>query len=279
MMMFYTTLVGSSANVAFLAVPVRSIPLGCPLSAMHVVTIPFLAAQNISALPQTASLCSILFSMLSMVIGVHHVWRHRRRADADDDEAVRAPSQLILSSAHKYFASPIFQSQYLRVRSHGERGDLTLLACFLALPLAALLWAILSFTVAISALCFSSAAGADVHMRALFAGVLGVLLSLAVLTLLVFWDAWRSPPTTEPEEDYARGVGAKKPGRKGWLKHARRRMKIVRADAMDGMQIRMKMRTVVRRAVITVNPMTLEDSDVRATRSLGIAGTENTADV
>jgi len=218
--------------------------------------------------------------MLSMVIGVHHVWRHRRRADADDDEAVRdAPRVYPFESS-----TPFFQSQYLRVRSHGERGDLTLLACFLALPLAALLWAILSFTVAVGALCFSSAAGADVHMRALFAGVLGVLLSLGVLTLLVFWDAWRSPPTTEPEVDHARGVGARKSEREGWLKHARRRMRIVRASAMDGMQIRMKkMKTVVGRAVSTektTNPTTLEDSDVTATRSsLGIAGTENTEDV
>ena len=107
-------------------------------------------------------------------------------------------------------------------------------------------------------------------MRALFAGVLGVLLSLAALTLLVFWDAWRSPPTTEPEEDHARGVGAEKSGREGWLKHARRRIRIVRANAMDGIQIRMKkMRTVVRRAVSTertTNPTTWEDSDGRATK-------------
>jgi hypothetical protein len=53
---------------------------------------------------------------------------------------------------------------------------------------------------------------------------------------------------------------------------------------MDGIQIRMKkMRTVVRRAVSTertTNPTTLEDFDGRATRSsLGIARTENTADV
>jgi len=212
-----------------------------------------------------------------MVIGVHHVWRHRRRADADDDEAVRDSPRVY--PFRVLILPPIFQSQYLRVRSHGERGDLTLLACFLAL-----LWAILSFTIAVGALCFSSAAGADVHMRPLFAGVLGVLLSLGVLTLLVFWDAWRSPPTTEPEEDHARGVGVRKSGREGWLKHARRRMRIVRASAMDGMQIRMKkMKTVVGRAVgtgKTTNPTTLEDSDVRATRSsLGIAGTENTADV
>jgi hypothetical protein len=47
-------------------------------------------------------------------------------------------------------------------------------------------------------------------------------------------------------------------------------------------KIRMKIVMVVRRAVGTVkttNPTTLEDSDAKATRSLGIAGTENTADV
>jgi len=124
-------------------------------------------------------------------------------------------------------------------------------------------------------------------MRALFAGVLGVLLSLAVLTLLVFWDAWHSPPTTEPEEDYARGVGARRKfEREGWLRHARRRMRIVRADALDGMQVRMKkVRTVARRALNmkeTTNPTTLEDLDARSTkRGLGTTEgtTENTADV
>jgi hypothetical protein len=239
--------------------------------------------QNISALPQTASLCSVLFSMLSMVIGVHHVWRHRRRADADDNEAVCGSSTL--SSLRHIVTLRLFsQSQYLHVSAQGQWGSLTLLSCFLALPLAALLWAILSFTIAVGALCFSSAASADVHMRALFAGVLGVLLSLALLTLLVFWDAWRSPPTTEPEEDYARGVGTRK--REGWLRRACGRMRIVRADAKDGMQVRMKnLRTVARRALgtkKTTNPTTLEDSDIRYTKDdRGIAGvtTENTADV
>ena len=124
-------------------------------------------------------------------------------------------------------------------------------------------------------------------MRALFAGVLGVLLSLAVLTLLVFWDAWRTPPTTEPEEDYARGVGARRRlEREGWLRHARRRMSIVRADAMDGIQVRMKkVGTVARWALSmkkTTDPTTLEGLEARTTkRSLDTAeGTsENTADV
>jgi len=87
-----------------------------------------------------------------------------------------------------------------------------LLACFLMLPLAALLWENLSFTIAISTLCFSSAAGADVHMHTLFTGVLDVLLSLGVLTLLIFWDVWCSPAMTEPEEGHACGVGKRKSG-------------------------------------------------------------------
>jgi hypothetical protein len=41
--------------------------------------------------------------MLSMVIGVHHVWRHRRRADADDNEAVRC---VTLSRVFYPFESP-----------------------------------------------------------------------------------------------------------------------------------------------------------------------------
>jgi len=170
-----------------------------------------------------------------------------------------------------------------------ERGSLTLLACFLALPLASLLWAILSFTIAIGALCFSSAAGADVHMRALFAGVLGVLLVLALITLLVFWDAWRSPPTMEPEEDFAHGVSLRrKLEREGWLRYARRRMRIVRADAMDGMHVKMrKVRTVARRALNTkktTNPTTMEDLEVIPTKrgtdtAEGTTQNENTADV
>lgn len=221
-----------------------------------------------------------------MVIGVHHVWRHRRRADADDDEAVRTRTSTVTPST----PISLLQGRYLRVCTRGqqqaERGSLTLLACFLALPLASLLWAILSFTIAIGALCFSSAAGADVHMRALFAGVLGVLLVLALLTLLVFWDAWRSPPTMEPEEDFARGVSLRrKLEREGWLRYARRRMRIVRADAMDGMHVKMrKVRTVARRALNTKKTTTIEDLEVIPTTkgidtAEGTTENENTADV
>lgn len=127
------------------------------------------------------------------------------------------------------------------------------------------------------------------HMRALFAGVLGVLLVLALLTLLVFWDAWRSPPTMEPEEDFARGVSLRrKLEREGWLRYARRRMKIVRADAMDSMHVKMrKVRTAARRtlnAKKTTNPMTTGNLEVIPTKkgidtAEGTTENENTADV
>jgi hypothetical protein len=174
-----------------------------------------------------------------------------------------------------------FQSQYLRLRSHGHRGSLTLLSCFLALPLAALLWAILSFTIGIGAFCFTSVAGADVHTRTLLGGVLGVLLTLAVLTLLVFWDAWRSPPTSEPE-DHARGVGIrKKLVHEGWIRHTRRRMKIVHTGAMDGIQTRMKkVRIVVGRVFSMGRRMRRtapESSDVRSAKE-GSGVTMDTVD-
>lgn len=124
------------------------------------------------------------------------------------------------------------------------------------------------------------------HMRALFAGVLGVLLVLALLTLLVFWDAWRSPPTMEPEEDFARGVSLRrKLEREGWLRYARRRMRIVRADAMDGMHVKMrKVRTVARRALNTKKTTTMEDLEVIPTKTdidtaEGKTENENTADL
>ena len=126
-------------------------------------------------------------------------------------------------------------------------------------------------------------------MRALFAGVLGVLLVLAFLTLLVFWDAWRSPPTMELEEDFARGVSLRrKLEREGWLRYARRRLRIVRAEAMDSMHVKMrKVRTVARRALNTkktMNPTTTKGLEVIPTRrgidtAEGTTENENTANV
>jgi hypothetical protein len=62
-------------------------PFTPPISEINLMnTIPFSSADC------PRSVCSVLFSMLSMVIGVHHVWRHRRCAEADDDEVVHTCS-------------------------------------------------------------------------------------------------------------------------------------------------------------------------------------------
>jgi hypothetical protein len=132
-----------------------------------------------------------------------------------------------------------------------------------------LLWAILSFTIAVGAFSFTGVVGGNVHTRALLAGVLGVLLIFAVLTVLVFWDAWRSPPTSEPEDDYARGVGVgRKSEREGWIRHTRRRMRVARAGAMDSIQVRMKKtRMVVGKALHNgrrTGQTTPQGSDVRS---------------
>ena len=72
------------------------------------------------------------------------------------------------------------------------------------LTVVSLLRAILFFAITIGAFYFSST-------------TMCVLLSIVVLTLLVFRDLWRSPPTTELAEDYACDLE-----RNGWLRHARR---------------------------------------------------------
>ncbi|KAI0064299.1 hypothetical protein BV25DRAFT_1914504 [Artomyces pyxidatus] len=133
----------------------------------------FLAVPNLNSLQRTASLASTLLSMLSIVIGVHHVWRHRRRVDAEEPKA----------------------RQYLRCNPTPR--SLTLLSCTLALPIVTLLYAILAFTVAVAAFSIQDTSSVA---RVLLAVLLGALPFIAALVLAVFWDAWREPETQEPEE-------------------------------------------------------------------------------
>lgn len=45
--------------------------------------------QGLNGLQRTASLASAVFSVLGVATGVHHVWQHRAKVNADIDEAVR----------------------------------------------------------------------------------------------------------------------------------------------------------------------------------------------
>ncbi|KAG1807277.1 uncharacterized protein BJ212DRAFT_1303502 [Suillus subaureus] len=56
----------------------------------------FLAVPGIDALQKTASLASSLFAMMSITVGVHHVWRHRGKVDALYQDAASVISNSIL---------------------------------------------------------------------------------------------------------------------------------------------------------------------------------------
>ena len=93
--------------------------------------------------------------------------------------------------------------------SHGgpaspHDSDLALTACFLAIPLVSLLYAVLSFSVALGAFCIQSSG--NMHGRILLSVVLGVLGTAGISTLLFFWHTWRGPRTEEVSAEDSRDV-------------------------------------------------------------------------
>lgn len=103
----------------------------------------FLAVPDITSLQRTASLASTIFSILSIAAGVHHVWQHRAKTEADLDEA------------YNYFT----YAQFLSTESHdGAKysSTMTLISCFLSIPLSMLMWSVLAFTVALGAAAIQS---------------------------------------------------------------------------------------------------------------------------
>lgn len=71
------------------------------------------------------------------------------------------------------------------------------MACVLAVPLVALLYAVLSFALALAAFCVQST---DVHGRVLLLVTLGIAVIAGLGTLLFFWHVWRGPRTHEVSE-------------------------------------------------------------------------------
>ncbi|TFY71970.1 hypothetical protein EVG20_g1013 [Dentipellis fragilis] len=188
----------------------------------------FLAVPNVNSLQRTASLASTLFSMLSIVTGMHHIWRHRRRIDCELEDAI----------------------QYLRIdpdkrvkklnkdgndadSNNPDLNDLTMLACFISFPVASSLWSILSFSIAVSAYCIQDSL---ISGQSLLGTTLGVVGLLGLLTLGWFKEAWRKPRLTEFEDDY-RDVWSVKSAEmtrgQRWLLMVRRVFKIPRRATDD----------------------------------------------
>jgi|SRR3984885_14150902 hypothetical protein len=83
------------------------------------------------------------------------------------------------------------QWKYLGKGDVGPDTDarLTAIACCLALPIASLIWCILSFTVALGAFCFQNTKSFGGHV--LLAAILSVLGIYACGTFLYFWSTSR----------------------------------------------------------------------------------------
>ncbi|KAI9513238.1 hypothetical protein F5148DRAFT_285702 [Russula earlei] len=128
-------------------------------------------AQGTTKLQRTAFLASTLLSLLEVVIGLHHLWTHRIRANADSDDV------------HKYVGK----------KRHGTGwtfSNTTLIAAVLSVPIASLVWAVLCFMVAVSSYCLQSL-GTNTGRIALLGTEIGTYVLAVPLTLLFFSNTWK----------------------------------------------------------------------------------------
>ncbi|KAJ7208876.1 hypothetical protein GGX14DRAFT_543338 [Mycena pura] len=157
------------------------------------VNVGFLAVPDITSLQRSSSLVSSLCAMASLVTGLHHVWKHREKVDAEQEGARQYLYYLKrLREATRDTPAP----------AHAPLSalDLTLTACLLAVPLATLQWSVLSFTLAIAAYALQPAL-APPAAHVLLLALLAALAVLALAVFLFFWRIWTAPPHREMEED------------------------------------------------------------------------------
>jgi len=159
----------------------------------------FLAVSGINSLQRTALLVSSTFAVMSVVSGVHHIWQHRTKVDVSAEEA----------NNYLMHAHPL-----------GEKMDLAVTACFLAIPVAALLWSIVAFAVALGAFCIQNT---DIQGEILLSVALGLLIMLSIATLLFFWHIWRGPRREEIDEEDSGAITSS-----GWKSAWRRHVKEVK---------------------------------------------------
>ena len=107
-------------------------------------------------------------------------------------------------------------------------SDIAVMACFLCIPLVALLYAVLSFAVALGAFSIQSS---DTHGRVLLCVVLGILGTAGIGTLLFFWHVWRGPRAEEVSEENTIEMFDY-----GWMTQARGLIGSIKALASRGLR-------------------------------------------
>ncbi|KAJ3531425.1 hypothetical protein NM688_g7576 [Phlebia brevispora] len=127
----------------------------------------FLTLPDIASLARTACLASSIFSVLSIGAGLYHVWHHHTKLCVDALEAA------------KYV--------YHVEGRDGQASDLSgplIMSFFLAVPVGAIMWAILCFLLAVAVYCVeSSSPKASSAETIILLGALGIASVAAVATV------------------------------------------------------------------------------------------------
>jgi hypothetical protein len=87
-------------------------------------------------------------------------------------------------------------------RKRSEPAKVAVTACFLSVPLSALMWAIVTFIVAICANAFQMDE-VDLASRKLMIFIIVVIMAMACGTFLFFWRTWAPPRNTELEDEFS----------------------------------------------------------------------------
>ncbi|KAI9467173.1 hypothetical protein BJY52DRAFT_1236849 [Lactarius psammicola] len=132
------------------------------------------ALPGITTFQQTATLASTFFSLLGILIGLYHTWRHRIRTNADLDDL-----------------SEYFGGKYKTTESgltYCTYSNTTLLASMLSVPIASLLWSVLCFVMAVSAYCFQRV---NIGSKIMLGLEIGTLVLVSLFALSFFSDKLR----------------------------------------------------------------------------------------
>ncbi|KAJ3485824.1 hypothetical protein NLJ89_g11867 [Agrocybe chaxingu] len=123
-------------------------------------------ALNLSGVARTSSIASTLFAIGSIVIGLHHVWKHRDQREARISELC------------------------FYIQNTGQSAtDIRRLALLLSLPMIFLLWALLAFTCAVANFAFNPPKAIASYVVP--ACVLAVICALGIVTNVVFWNVFK----------------------------------------------------------------------------------------
>ncbi|KAH8092501.1 hypothetical protein BXZ70DRAFT_951160 [Cristinia sonorae] len=129
-----------------------------------------LSLSNLSSLQRTISLASTLLSIISIAVGLHHVWSHRTKLNAEIIEVSK-----YMSHTRDYNDTK------------DDPTDLIIMASFLSVPIASLLWSIATFALAIAAYCVQ---GTDKVGGIWLSTFMGIIVFVGGGLVIVFWRLW-----------------------------------------------------------------------------------------